>query len=363
MDEQERSEKPCAITTTEKEERQMKRHPGQESREQDTMKRMPSRKRRSAKTIYRQTHATNNKQTTSINHTPKHLEKVCGESAEGHSSRRDKSHENCLQDRCLCLLYTQFLKIDEAKDFQPHLYVSLPIRAAATKRMKIVVLSSVHFVSQDPLQEPCLHQYQSSTRSTSSGSCLSIFVSQAPLQDPCLWIHGSPSICISGSSARSMSPDPYLSIHMYLRILCKLQDPCLRFLSQHLISQGPLRHPCLRIHVSASICISGSSARSMSPDPCLRFMSQHPLIIRIRRVHDPCISIHVSASLCVDPLQDPYLSIHTRGSCTKSTRRCSKSDSTRTNPAEGCMDVIKIGTALQRERFDTHELHRGLHEH
>ena len=116
-----------------------------------------------------------------------------------------------------------------------------------------------------------------------SDSCLSIFIPQGPLQDPCLWIHVSTSICISGTSARSMSPDPYLSIHMYLKLLCKihvsgsvykhpfvsqdpLRDPCLRFMSQHPhVSQEPLLDPCLRIRISASICISGSSARSMSP--------------------------------------------------------------------------------------------------
>ena len=89
--------------------------------------------------------------------------------------------------------------------------------------------------------------------------------------------HISASICISGSSARSMSPDPSLSMFIS-------QDPCLSI------------HMYLRIHVSASICISGSSARSTSPDPCLRFMSQHPLI-RIR-----CM-IHVSVFMS----RHPYL--------------------------------------------------------
>ena len=37
-------------------------------------------------------------------------------------------------------------------------------------------------------------------------------------------------------------------------------------------------------------------------------------------------------------------------------------DPTRRKYREGCADEIKIGTALQRERSDTHELRRGLHE-
>ena len=118
-----------------------------------------------------------------------------------------------------------------------------------------------------------------------SDSCLSIFKYQGPLQHPVLASTNnmdplrvpesgfmSQYLCISGSSARSMSPDPCLSIHMYLRILCK-------------------------IHVSDS-CLSnhqydGSSTRSMSPDSCLSiFISQDPL-------QDPCLWFHVSASMCI----------------------------------------------------------------
>ena len=43
------------------------------------------------------------------------------------------------------------------------------------------------------------------------------YVSQDPLQDLYLQY-----FCISGTSARSMSPDPYINIYMYLRILCKI---------------------------------------------------------------------------------------------------------------------------------------------
>ena len=118
-----------------------------------------------------------------------------------------------------------------------------------------------------------------------------------PLQDFCLRIHVSASLhlrilykihvfgfmsqhlYISGSSARSMSPDPYT--------------------------------------VSAFICNSASSARSMSPDPCLRFMSQRPLI-RIRcMIHVSVFmsrhlflwslsKIRISAFIPVDPTQNRH---------------------------------------------------------
>ena len=146
-------------------------------------------------------------------------------------------------------------------------------------------------VSQGPLQDPCCRIHSSaaiciagsSTRSTSSDSCLSIFISQDPLQVPWRRIHVS---------------DSCLSIHMYFRNLCKihvsgsvsqdpLQDPCLRFMSQHLNTSGSLQDPCLRIHVSASsnlrllckIHVSGSVykhpyvAQDPLQDPCVRFMS------------------------------------------------------------------------------------------
>ena len=117
------------------------------------------------------------------------------------------------------------------------------------------------------------------------------YVSQGPLQDPCLRIHVSASICISGTSARSMSPDPYISIHMYLRILCEIHVS--RLMSQHpYVSQEPLQDPCLRL-MSQHLYISGSSARSMSPDSCLSiFISQDPL-------QDPCLRIQISASICI----------------------------------------------------------------
>ena len=105
-----------------------------------------------------------------------------------------------------------------------------------------------------------------------SDSCLSIYISQGPLQDPCLRIH------VSASSN--------------LRLLCKIH----------------VSDSCLSIHVSASIYISGSSARSMSLE------SQHLCIsgFSTRSMSsDSCLSIHYSN---MDPLQDPRLWAHVSAS-------------------------------------------------
>ena len=173
----------------------------------------------------------------------------------------------------------------------------------------------------DPLQDPCLRIHVS--------ACLSILASQDPLQDPCLQIHVSASLylrilykihvfgfmsqhlCISGSSARSMSPDSCLSIHMYLRILCKIHVS--GSISQHpYVSQDPLQDPCLRIHVSASLYLAGSLQ-----DPCLRIHVSASLYLRILckiHVSGSMCPIHVLASTNMDPLQDPCLRIHASAS-------------------------------------------------
>ena len=267
-----------------------------------------------------------------------------------------------------------------ARSMSPDPYISIHMYLRILCKIHVSSLCLSNFISQGPLQDPCLRIHR-----------LSIFISQDPLQDPCLRIHIPASIClrihvsaslylrilckihvsgsmsqhlsISGSSAGSMSlihvlastnmdslQDPRLRIHVSasLNFMDSLQDPCLRIHVSASFSQDPLQDPCLRIHISASICISGSSGRSMSPDPSLSiFISQDPCLsihmyLRILceihfsgsmspihvsastypdPLHDPRISIHVSASLSVDPLQDPYLSIHTCGPCTKSRRR------------------------------------------
>ena len=310
--------------------------------------------------------------------------------------------EDHLQDPCLRIQVSASICISgsSARSMSPEPYISIHIYLRILCKIHVSRLMSQHlrisefstrsmssdpclsiFVSRDPLQDPCLRfmsQHPCVVRilckihvsgSMSQHPFLRIlckihvsgpmsqhpFVSQDPLQDPCLQfmsqhpcvvrilckIHVSGSMSqhlyISGSSARSMSPI-HVSASLYLRILCKihvsgsmcpihvlastnmdpLQDPCLRIhVSASICSEDPLQDPCLRIQVSASICISGSSARSMSPDPCLRFMSQHPLI-RIRcMIHvsvfmsrHPYLwilsKIRISAFIHVDPAQNRH---------------------------------------------------------
>ena len=99
----------------------------------------------------------------------------------------------------------------------------------------------------------------------------------------------SASICISGSSARSMSPDSCLSIHLYLRILCKIHVS--GSISQQPYVSGSSTRSTSSDNVSASLYLTDFSARSMSPDSCLSiFISHNPL-------QDPRLQAHVSASL------------------------------------------------------------------
>ena len=153
------------------------------------------------------------------------------------------------------------------------------------------------FISQDPLQDPCLRihvsdsclsirQYGSSARSMSPDSCLSIFVSQDSLQDPCLRIH------VSASTNMDPLQEPRLRIHV----------------SASLYLMDSLQDPCLRIHDAASIYISGSSARSMSPESCLSiFVSQDPLQDPCLRIHVSA-SLYLR-SFCKIHVSDSCLSI------------------------------------------------------
>ena len=148
----------------------------------------------------------------------------------------------------------------------------------------------------------------SSARSMSPDPYISTHMYLRILCKICLRIHVSASICISGTSARSMSPDPNISIHMYLKLLCKIHVSGSVYKHPY-VSQDPLRDPCLRIHVSASTCISGTSARSMSPDP---YISIHMYLRILCKIHvsDSCLSIFISQG----PLQDPCLRIHVSAS-------------------------------------------------
>ena len=173
------------------------------------------------------------------------------------------------------------------------------------------------YVSQDPLQDPRLRIHVSASlyltdalqdprqrlRIHVSASLYLRILCKIHVSGSMSPIQVSASICISGTSARSMSPDPYISIQIYLRILCKIHvsDSCLSIF----IPQGPLQDPCLRIHVSASTCISGTSARSMSPDP---FISIHMYLKLLCKIHVSG-SVYQNPYVSQDPLQDPCLRI------------------------------------------------------
>ena len=176
--------------------------------------------------------------------------------------------------------------------------------------------------SQDPLQDPCLRIHisaaicisGSSTRSTSSDSCLSIFVSH-------------------GFSARSMSPDSYLSIHLYLRILCKIHvsgSMCpIHVLAS--TNMDPLQDPCLRIQISTAICISGSSTRSTSSDSCLSIFVSHRFSARSMSP-DSCLSIHIYKYLRI------LCKIHVSGFM--SQHLCISGSSTRSTSSDSCLSIF-----------------------
>ena len=139
------------------------------------------------------------------------------------------------------------------------------------------------------MSDSCLsiHQYGSSARTMSPGSCHLM----------------SQHLCVSGISKRSMSSGSCLSIFLSQD---PLQDPCLRFMSQRppiwivckihvsgpmpqlpYVSQAPLQDPCLRIHVSASLYLTDSRQ-----DPCLRILVAASLYLRV------LCKIQVSGSMC-----------------------------------------------------------------
>ena len=134
-------------------------------------------------------------------------------------------------------------------------------------------------MSPDPYISPCLRIHVSESSNLRilckihvSDSCLSIHVSAS------LYLRILCKIHVSGVSAS-----------LYLRLLCKIH--VFGFVFKHpYVSQDPLQDPCLRIHVSASICISGTSARSMSPDSCL---SIHMYLRNLCKIHvsNSCLNI------------------------------------------------------------------------
>ena len=243
-----------------------------------------------------------------------------------------------VSDSCLSIFISQGPLQDPC--LRIHVSASLYLRILC----KIHVSGSIYqhpYVSQDPLQDPCLQAHVSaslhprilykihvfgfmsqhlrisgsSARSMCPIHVLALMsqhpcVSQEPLQDPCLRIHISAAICISGSSTRSTSSDSCLSIFVSHGFSARSTSPdsCLSIF----VSQDPLQDPCLRVHVSDS-CLSihqyGSSARSMSPDSCLS------IVVSQDSLQDPCLRIHVSAATNLDPLQGSFCKIHVSDSC------------------------------------------------
>ena len=71
------------------------------------------------------------------------------------------------------------------------------------------------------------------------------------------------------------------------------------------------------------------------------------------RHRNPIWDIYTRSPDIPGPLRSPHYKISSKDL---------DQDPTRRKYGEGCADEIKIGTALQRERSDTHKLRRGLHE-
>ena len=237
------------------------------------------------------------------------------------TSRRDKSREKCLQGIiCLCLLYTSYLKMlcrshvsysclsvhqmDPRQD--PHLRNHVSASLCLRLLCKIHVCGSMcpaHVLAStdmDPLQDPCLRIHVSASLYLRIFRILyKVHVFGFMSQHPLIWslykIHVfgfmSQHLCISGSSARSMSRDSCLSIHMYLRILCKIHVS--GSINQHpYVSQDPLQDPRLRIHVSASLYLTDSLQ-----DPRLRIHVSASLNLRILcKIH---VSGFMSQHLCI----------------------------------------------------------------
>ena len=218
-----------------------------------------------------------------------------------------------VSDSCLSIFISQGPLQDPFFGFMSqHLRISGSSARSMCPIHVLAFMSQHPFISQDPLQDPCLRSF-------------SIFVSQDSVQDPCLRIH------VSASTNMDPLQDPRLWAHisasLYLRLLCKIHVSGSVYKHPY-VSQDPLQDPCPRIHVSASICISGSSARSMSPDPYIRpcrrihvSASSNLKILCKIHVSDSCLSIHVSASLYLRILckihvsgsmsQHPYVSQET----------------------------------------------------
>ena len=229
------------------------------------------------------------------------------------SSARSMSLDSCFSIhvylRILCKIHAAgsiaqqpYVSQDPLQDPRLRIHVSASLfltDSLQDPRLRIHVSASLHLralckIHVSGFMSQHLYISGSSARSMSPDPYISIFISQDPLQDPCLRIHISASRCISGSFARSMSSDSCLSIQQYGSSARSMSsDSCLSIF----ISQDPLQDPCLRIHVSASLYLRILCKIHLS-DSCLRFMSQHPCVSLLCKISP----IHVSASFYLSVL-------------------------------------------------------------
>ena len=215
----------------------------------------------------------------------------------------------------------------------PHLRIHVSTSLCLRLLCKIHVsgfMSQHPCVSQGPLQDPCCRIHSSaaicisgsSTRSTSSDSCLSIFVSHgfsarstSTSPDSCLSIVISQDpLHVSASTNLDPLQDPRLWAHvsasLYLRLLCKIHVSGSVYKHPY-VSQDPLQDPCPRIHVLAFMSQHPCISQDPLQDPCLRSLS---IFVSQDSLQDPCLRIHVAASTNMDPLQDPRLWAHVSAS-------------------------------------------------
>ena len=156
------------------------------------------------------------------------------------------------------------------------------IAATATKRTSTLHENQCLWFLYTGLSFSQKHRCLGSAAACACKIHVSTCSTRSVLQDLCK-VHLSGSftellrkIHVSGFSPRSMSQDP--SQDQNFRT--SMQEPCVWILCRVLVQD-----PCFRI------CTGSMSARSMAPDP----------------LEDPCLRIHVSVSICANPLQDAYL--------------------------------------------------------
>ena len=159
-----------------------------------------------------------------------------------------------VSDSCLSIFISQGPLQDPFFGFMSqHLRISGSSARSMCPIHVLAFMSQHPFISQDPLQDPCLRSLSIFVSQVSvQDPCLRIHVSAStnmdPLQDPRLWAHISASLYLRLLCKIHVSGSVCLSFHMYLRILCKIHVP--GFISQlPYVSQDPLQDPCLWIRI------------------------------------------------------------------------------------------------------------------